>query len=412
MKRVFRVMLGLALLLCAVMFPLLAAAKVVNIYENQNSDPLTIYVSSDLSTQISYQSKWQVNPQQQLADSGFFVFFPDSGTVYGPDFASHSSTLVPVFPTAWTQEGQDNEPGGNGNSGDPWTVTTTVRSAGSEVRVVQTISYANNEEEANLSWTITNISGGDLNCVFTHAVAMYMQGDGNAFGYNDPDTGTVGGYNQAMTWYEELTPLSPAPDAFEVSDYGTIWGNIIGDPAGTGQGLQNDISGNYTQLAAALQWNVTPLADGAQRTITERWKVGPNVPPIPSPTPPPPPPAPPGVVITLNSTTLTAGDQLTVDVTVQPVDQRFDAYAVIIGGGAKYSMALNKPGQLRGGLHPLITGVKRLGSQFSGRLLDMQIPSGVTGTFQVIVGLVPSGQKPSVRTVIPGYLDQKTVTVQ
>ncbi len=414
MKRMFRVILGLALLPFAATVPLFAQS-VVNIYENANSDPLTIYVASDLSAQAAYdESKWQVYPStQHLADSGFFVFLPDSETVYGPDFNSHpGGTSVTAFPTPWTQVYQDTEPDGSGSNGDPWTVITRVKSALDEVEVEQKISYVNTEEEVNLSWTITNTSGGDLNCQFTHAVAMYMQEDGNAFGYSDSSTGAVGGYNGAMTWYEELSPVNPAPDAFEVSDYGTIWGNIIGDPPGTGPGLDNTINSDYLPMAAGLQWNVTPLADGDQIIINDKWRVGPNVPPIPTPTPPPVPPAAPGIVITLNSTTLTAGDQFTVDVTVQPVNQRFDAWAVIVGGGKKYSMVLNKPGRVRGGLYAYITRVNKLTRPYSGHLLNIPIPSGVSGSYNVIVGLVPSGQKPSVRNAIPGYLDQKTVTVQ
>jgi len=415
MKKLFRVMLGLALLPFAVTFPLSADPTVVSVYEGQNSDPLTIYVASDLSAQVSYkeQTMQVYPPTMELADSGFFVFFPDAVTVYGPAFGSHSGgTLVTVPPTPWTPVSQEGTPGGDGSSGNPWTLTTTVSGGG--VNVEQKVTYVNGDKDAEWEWIVTNNSGGDLNCQFVHAAAMYMQGDGNAYGYHDPATGAVGGYNQAMTWFEQLTPEIPAPSSYEVNDYPTIWSHIIGDPAGTGYGLQNLVTLAYTEIAAGLQWDKNPFAPGEQIIIKDKWRFGPNppYPPGPTPTPPPVPPATPGIVITLNSTTLTAGDQFTVDVTVQPINQRFDAWAVIIGGGATYSMVLNNPTQIRGGLHPLITGVNKLTSQFSGQLLNMQIPPGVTGSYQVIVALVPAGKQPSLGNAIPNFLDQKTVTIQ
>jgi len=415
MKRMFRVMLGLALLPIIATVPLFAQT-VVPIFET-SSNPLIIYVASDLSAQVSYKEQdMQVHPPtQELADSGFFILFPDFGNVYGPDFGSHpGGTSVTVPPTPWTPVSQEGTPDGDGSSGNPWTLTTTVNSAGGEVKVEQKVTYVDGDKDAEWEWIVTNISGGSLNCQFTHAAAMYMQGDGNAYGYHDPATGAVGGYNQARTWYEQLTPVIPALSAYEVNDYGTIWSHIIGDPAGTGFGLQNLVTPDYTKIAAGLQWDVNPFASGGQIIIKDKWRFGPNppYPPSPTPTPPPVPPATQGLVITLNSTTLTAGDQFTVDVTVQPINQSFDAWAVILGNGAIYSMVLNNPAQIRGGLHPLITGVKRLGSQFSGQLLDMQIPPGVTGSYQVIVALVPAGKQPSLGNTIPNFLDQKTVTVQ
>jgi hypothetical protein len=97
---------------------------------------------------------------------------------------------------------------------------------------------------------------------------------------------------------------------------------------------------------------------------------------------------------------------------LRPVYQSFDAYGVLVGGGKEYSMVLNKPTQLRSGVHPLISGVKRLSSPFSGQLLDFTIPQGIKGQYQVIVGLVPAGKKPSPKNAIPGYLVQVPVVVQ
>ncbi len=415
MKRTFLAMFGLAMLPWAAAFPLFAQT-IATIHESPDSDPLTIYVANDLSLQIKDGDDGQVNPpSQQLADSGFFASF--GGTVYGPDFSSHPDTSVfeTLRPTPWTPLYQDSDPQGFGNSGDPWTVTTRVQSSGSEVQVERIVSYVNNEEETDVLWKIKNISGTELNCRFTHAAAMYMQGDGSAFGFYDPATGSVGGKNQAGNWYEELIPQSLSqPTAYEVNDYDTIWTRITtDDPQGTeGPGLADIVSPDYIPVAAALQWDLT-LPAGGEADIELLWKMGNNPPFIPTPTPIPPPipPATPGIVMTLNSVELTAGDRFTVDVTVQPVNQPFDAWAVIIGNGAAYSMVLSNPAMLRGGLHPLVSGIKRLASPLSRQLLNLQIPPGVTGSYNVIVGLVPAGDSPSARNAIPNYLAQAGITI-
>jgi len=117
--------------------------------------------------------------------------------------------------------------------------------------------------------------------------------------------------------------------------------------------------------------------------------------------------------IVLNSTMLHAGEQFTVDVIVQPLAQQFDAWAVILGPNVAYSMVFNKPGEIKSGAHPLIRGVSGLTSVYSGRLLDLRIPPGIAGTYQVIVGLVPAGVNPTgVQSAISGYVDQRTVLVQ
>ena len=419
MKKLFCVMLGLVLFPLVAAVPLFAQPIISSVYEGGSSNPLTTYVASDLSEQVLYKpwtdSYWQFNPNtSQWADSGFFAFFPDSGNLYGPDFASHpAGTSVTVLLTPWAFVSQEGTPDGSGTENDPWTLSTIVNSADGSLQVTQKVSYVNNDKEVDFTWIITNNSGGPLNCVFTHAGALYMQGDGTCSGCYNSTTGAVVAYNQAGNWYEQIMPdpiLSAS--AYELNEYGTIWNHIIGDPAGTGIGLQNYINPNNALQSVGLQWNVN-LPVG-QTTLNDKWKFGPIPPtcPTPTPTPPPPPPPVPGVSITLNSTTLTAGNQFTVDVTVQPVNQRFDAWAVIVGGGKKYSMVLNKPGRVRGGLYAYITRVKKLTRAYSGHLLNIKIPSGVSGSYQVIVGLVPSGQKPSVRNVISGYLAQTPVTVQ
>jgi hypothetical protein len=420
MKKLFCIMFGLALLPLVAAVPLFAQPVISSVYEGGSSNPLTTYVAGDLSEQVLYKpstdSYWQFNPNTSpWADGGFFATY--SGNIYGPDFASHpGGTSVPdtQFPTPWAFVSQQGTPDGQGYEDDPWTLSTIVNSVDGNLNVKQKVSYVQGDKEVDFTWIINNNSGGPLNCVFTHAAAMYMQGDGTCSGCYDSTTGAVVAYNQTGDWYEQIMP-SPilSASAYELNEYGTIWNHIIGDAPGTGIGLQNYINPNNALQAFGIQWNFPSLPAG-QTVLNDKLKFGPIPPicPTSTPTPPPPPPPVPGVSITLNSTTLTAGDQFTVDVTVQPVNQRFDAWAVIVGGGKKYSMVLNKPGRIRGGLYAYITRVNKLTRAYSGHLLNIKIPPGVTGSYNVIVGLVPSGKKPSVRNVIPGYLAQTSVTVQ
>jgi hypothetical protein len=101
-------------------------------------------------------------------------------------------------------------------------------------------------------------------------------------------------------------------------------------------------------------------------------------------------------------------------VRVQPVNQVFDAWAVIIGpGGATYSLDPRSPGSLVSGAHPLARGVQGLGSAMELRLLTVaSVPPGAAGTWRIIARLVPPGTSPAdIWNALPGGADEATVTV-
>ena len=124
---------------------------------------------------------------------------------------------------------------------------------------------------------------------------------------------------------------------------------------------------------------------------------------------PPPPPAPP-LHVTCNTLTPAAGSAFTVDVTVQPLTKRFDAWGCIFGPGpAAYSFTLGEPTVLRNGAEPLAQNVPGLPAAYGIRLLDMRIPAGIAGEYMIIVELVPAGLDPLIP--IEGYLSIQTVTV-
>jgi len=113
--------------------------------------------------------------------------------------------------------------------------------------------------------------------------------------------------------------------------------------------------------------------------------------PPPTPTPiPTQPPAPPLVKVILNSSSLAAGEMLIVSVVVQPVTGRqFDAYAVITGTAGTFSIQFGN--RLHRGLMPIVQNIRSLPNGYSGVLLKITIPQGVSGDYRVVAGLVDAG---------------------
>ena len=125
--------------------------------------------------------------------------------------------------------------------------------------------------------------------------------------------------------------------------------------------------------------------------------------PTPTPTP--------GLSMTLSSSTPAAGSHFTVDVTVQPIIETFDAWGMIIkeGGTPSYSFRLSNPGSLYSGARAMATNVHGLPTVYTKTLCSVNIPAGVAGnTYTVIVELVPAGVP-----LIPigSYHAEQTVTV-
>jgi hypothetical protein len=130
------------------------------------------------------------------------------------------------------------------------------------------------------------------------------------------------------------------------------------------------------------------------------------------PDPPPPPAA--SLALAPGSASPATGAPFTLDVRVQPINQVFDAWAVIIGpGGAASSFDPSRPGSLVPGAHPLARGVQGLGSAIDVRLLTVaSVPPGAAGTWRIIARLVPPGRSPAdVWNAIPGCADDTMVTV-
>jgi hypothetical protein len=123
------------------------------------------------------------------------------------------------------------------------------------------------------------------------------------------------------------------------------------------------------------------------------WRINPNnsqgiPPPTPTPTPAPPPP----LDLILNTSSPSQGETFKVSAVVQSITGRpFDAYAVIVGNAGIFSI---QPGsRLKRGVVPLVQDVSSLPNGYSGVLLNMSVPQGVEGDYQIIAGLVDAGSK-------------------
>jgi len=131
--------------------------------------------------------------------------------------------------------------------------------------------------------------------------------------------------------------------------------------------------------------------------------------------PDPPPTAPlQSIALAVNTSSPPPGSPITIDMTVQPINQVFNAWAVIAGpGGVLYSLTPARPGALTKAAKPFAIGVQGLNSASTVRLFSLPaIPERANGTWTVIAGLVPPATSPTgVESAIPGYVDQKMATI-
>lgn len=96
------------------------------------------------------------------------------------------------------------------------------------------------------------------------------------------------------------------------------------------------------------------------------------------------------------------GEPFDVEVTVERIARKFDAYCVITGSGGTYSLT---PTGLVRGVHPLASNVPGLHSPLSR--FRLTIPGLPAGEYTIIAGLVPPGVVPKGgKSVLPGYVDE------
>ncbi len=230
-------------------------------------NPLTIYVASDTSIQVSYAGKpdGQVYPPgYDEADSGGFMWWGPPGVpagVFGPYWAGHDlSSGNPVSP--WLPIGQS-AVSGSGTSADPWQVTTYVNT-GMGVEVTQWIRYVDGDSCFRVLYTVNNVQGpGTDSFTFFHGADLHPDDSNNGFGFHDSATDAVGAWNQDGSFLEFLVPVTtdlgfkmPPADHYQEAAYQTIWNNIGTGPMSPGPGFNDTIRTDWHNTGAGLQWDL------------------------------------------------------------------------------------------------------------------------------------------------------------
>ena len=109
------------------------------------------------------------------------------------------------------------------------------------------------------------------------------------------------------------------------------------------------------------------------------------------------------------------GEPFAIEVTVERIARSFDAYCVMVGAGATYSLAPGTPARLIRGVHPLARRVPGLRSPLSRfKFTIPEFPADVApGEYTVIAGLVPPGVVPTgEKSALPGYVDEEEIVVK
>jgi len=146
-----------------------------------------------------------------------------------------------------------------------------------------------------------------------------------------------------------------------------------------------DIDNGYPQRITTIDTN--SKADWRISPTNSEGTPPPTLTPLPTPTPTPKP-----IEVVLSSAHPSQGDGFSVRVIVQPIVNRpFDGYAVITGKAGTFS--IQSGNRLRPGVAPIVTNISALPDGYSGVLLNMTIPQGVAGDYQVVAGLVDAGSK-------------------
>jgi hypothetical protein len=142
------------------------------------------------------------------------------------------------------------------------------------IRVDEEIAYTNGAQTADVTYVLTNVTGGSLADVRAGLladlfVAQHDEGVGvlsgaapNRFIGGRSAAGTVSGLTEITPWsaYQEGQFNGPDDvfDSFENPD-----------------GLRNTINASNVDNTVGVQWNFTNLAPNAPQTIRTRWTLGP-----------------------------------------------------------------------------------------------------------------------------------------
>lgn len=343
------------------------------------------------------------------AESGSYIYIP--GGLAGPPISTAQNTMQRFDPAANVVSSFASMPAAN--QGHAVTALNNIIYVlgGSPLAAAGTTNYI--FDVANNVWS--NGAAVPTAVVYASAASdgmfIYLIGGRGVA----TDQTIVQRYNPSTDTWNALAPLSNArggPGAFY--DGKRIWA-VNGGWATYLKSTEYYLDGVWTAgpdtvngartIGAGYSFDkqIAIKAGGSDGTITNKAEKLSISQPTPTPTP--------GLTMTLSSTTPAAGSHFTVDVTVQPLTETFDAWGMIIkeGGTPSYSFKLSNPGSLYSGARAMATNIHGLSTAYTKTLCSVNIPAGVAGnTYTVIVELVPAGVP-----LIPigSYHAEQTVTV-
>ena len=243
-------------------------------------DPLTVHVGSNTAIQVYHRGYVQGQVYGD-ADSGVFLWV--DGLVYGPNLQGTHDVSAARYTLSF--ETLDHSgPSGQGTASDPWVIETRLRLGDSGLSLIQKVAYVQGEPYFRLLWLLDNGASRMLSVDLFHAADIYFAGDDFGYGYYDPASGAVGGYNKAQSWYMIFHPDSRATH-YQEGPFRDIWSAIGGCREGLcalGPGLNDTIYDAWVDNGIGLQWRLS-IDSGERAIVGDAWVFG-EVPVTPEPT--------------------------------------------------------------------------------------------------------------------------------
>lgn len=184
-----------------------------------------------------------------------------AATVYSPNFSAHDSTAASSAQgTPWTPVSQSGVTG-SGTPADPFTVTTTVGAAATNMQVRETYSYVTGSRAYTFRITVINNNGALRNVDLYHAADCYLAGSDFGYGFFDSSNGgvfcTENPNNSPAGRVLGFAPGS-TPARYIESFYNTVWDRTDGtDYPNT---VQAD---TFQDNGVGLQWKLIVPANGS-----------------------------------------------------------------------------------------------------------------------------------------------------
>jgi hypothetical protein len=253
-----------AVLAAALLVPAGAQAGVGTRNINSGGPLTNIWVDPTLSCQVSY------------AGDTAYEFYPSAsipgncGTAVSVDGALYRSQRVPVNGTVFTQAGGTGVTG-NGSSGSPFRISTTVEAGNSGIRLTEVVSYVAGLELYRTDLTIANSGASRLVRVY-HAGDCYLQGSDVGYGFVEGSAAgcSTNPNNNPASRIEEFYPITGGNRFYEAG-YSEVWQAISS---------QNPFPNTCRcteriDQGAGLSWDVD-VPSGGTRTVSYYTRFSPT----------------------------------------------------------------------------------------------------------------------------------------